>query len=212
MKPILRISLVLLMLTTLGAQGSDPVWEKGTSQSNITEDPENLSVVPVKYQHETGEFQVVFPGGCGKLITRANEPDLFGGEAWDDIVQVTHVFCDRWQEEGEGCFVMATLNLHRADGTMAGPENVVIGIEGILKEYGVKVTNQRVIKRDFGDGYLAEGVEVYARPEMGPGEFWARGLLINGDIYILAAWNQEGGVWKNAEYIAFFNSFQPWTE
>jgi hypothetical protein len=212
MKDIFRILPVLVMLAALGAQGSDPVREKGTTSGNIPEDPENLSVEPVVYQHENGEFQVVFPGGCGKLITRANEPDLFGGQEWDEIVQVTHVFCDRWQKEGEGCFVMATFNLHKADGTMAGPQNVVIGIEGVLEEYGVKVVKQQVIQKDFGNGYLAEGVDVFARPEQGPGEFWARGLLINGDVYILAAWNQEGGLWKSAEYAAFFNSFQPWTE
>ena len=211
-KILLCLGLAAAFAFALTAAGSDPVREKGAGPADIPEDPENLSLEPVTYQHENGEFQVVFPGGCGKLITRANEPDLFGGETWDDIVQVTYVFCDRWQTEGEGCFVMATYNLQREDGTMAGPENVVTGIQNTLMEYGVKVTNQRVIKNDFGEGYYAEGVEVQARPDTGPGEFWARGFLINGDIYILAAWNQEGGLWKDADYAAFFNSFLPWTE
>ena len=212
MKALLGMSLVLVLAAALAASASDPVREGGSTQENITEDPDNLSVNPVTYRHENGEFQVVFPGGCGKLVTRANEPDLFGGEDWSDIVQVTYVFCDRWQTEGEGCFVMATYNLTREDGSPAGPENVVTGIEGTLKEYGVKVARQRVIKKDFGEGIIAEGVEVLARPEMGPGEFWTRGFLIDGDIYILAAWNQEGGVWESEEYAAFFNSFQPWTD
>ena len=46
----------------------------------------------------------------------------------------------------------------------------------------------------------------------GSGEVWIRGLLVDGDIYILAAWNRRGGVWGNPDYIAFFNSFQPWVD
>lgn len=212
MNYFLKTLLVLLVIFAVPAMGADPIRGKGTNQGAAGEDPENLSVNPVVYQQESGEFQVTFPRGCGKLITRSNEPDLFGGEKWEEIIQISHVYCDRWQKEGEGCFVMATYNLIREDGSMASPENVVIGIQGVLEEYGVKVVEQRVIKKDFGDGFLAEGVEIYARPEMGPGDFWARGLLINGDIYILAAWNQEGGILKDAEYITFFNSFQPWTD
>ena len=41
----------------------------------------------------------------------------------------------------------------------------------------------------------------------GPG-----GLLTDGDIYILAAWNKRGGLWGNPDYVSFFSSFQPWTE
>ena len=47
---------------------------------------------------------------------------------------------------------------------------------------------------------------------MEPGEVWIRGLLIDGDIYILTAWNNQGGVWDNPDYITFFNSFQPWVD
>ena len=39
---------------------------------------------------------------------------------------------------------------------------------------------------------------------------WIRGLLVEGDVYILAAWNKQGGVWGNPDYVDFFNSFQPW--
>jgi hypothetical protein len=136
--------------------------------------PDNLSDDPVVYTNEGEDFQITFPSGCGKLVTRANEPDLFGGEEWDDIIQVTHAYCDRYREKGEGCSVTATFNLHDKDGSIAGPG--------------------------------------HAQPEEGPGEIWIRGLLIEGDVYIFAAWNEQGGVWKNPDYIMFFNSFQPWTE
>ena len=91
-KILLCLGLAAAFAFALTAAGSDPVRDKGAGPADIPEDPENLSWEPVTYQHENGEFEVVFPGGCGKLISRANEPVLFGGETGDDIVQVTYVF------------------------------------------------------------------------------------------------------------------------
>jgi hypothetical protein len=178
----------------------------------VKEEPTNLSPNPVVYQNEGGDFQVVFPGGCGRLVTRSNEPDLFGGEQWDDIIQVSHVFCDRYQKAGEGCSVTATFNLQSKDGSIAGPEQVTPRVEATLAEYGANIVSQTTIQKEFENGVVIEGVEVLARPEMGKGEVWIRGLLVEGDIYILTAWNNQGGVWKNPDYITFFNSFQPWTD
>ena len=201
----------LLLGYALPAAASDPARAQGKEEPFLDE-PDNLSVNPVIYQHENGEFQVVFPGGCGKLVTRSNEPDLFGGEKWDEIVQVTYVFCDRYQENGEGCSVNATFNLKGDDGGMAGPPQVISRIEAVLQEYGVQVVSQKALKKDFGDGIVAEGVDVRAKAVDRPGEVWIRGLLINGDVYVLAAWKEDGGIWGDPEYTAFFNSFQPWTD
>ena len=178
----------------------------------VNEESMNLSPNPVVYQNEGGDFQVVFPRGCGKLVARSNEPDLFGGEQWDDIIQVNHVYCDRYQKTGEGCSVTATFNLHSEDGSMAGPEQVIPRVEATLAEYGAKIVSPTTIQKEFDNGVVIEGVEVLARPEMGKGEVWIRGLLVEGDIYILTAWNNQGGVWKNPDYVTFFNSFQPWTD
>jgi len=193
---------------------SDPARSPVTEapKSPDKEEPMNLSVKPVTYQNEGGDFQIIFPAGCAKLVTRSNEPDLFGGEQWDEIIQVNYVFCDRYQETGEGCSVTATFNLHSEDGSIAGSEQVIPRVEAILAQYGAEVVSQKAIMKEFGNGTMIEGVEVLARPGMGSGEVWVRGLLVEGDIYILTAWNIEGGVWKNPDYIAFFNSFQPWTD
>jgi hypothetical protein len=95
---------------------------------------------------------------------------------------------------------------------MAGPEHVVTRVQEILAEYGAKVISQEVIKREYDNGIFIEGVEVKAKPEMGNGEVWVRGLIAEGDIYILTAWDLKGGVWENPAYITFFDSFQPWTD
>lgn len=203
------ISLLVIGLIVAGVlllRGSDPADDQAkTDLADKVYDPEY-------YQGENGEYEAYFPGYCAKIVTRMNEPDLFGGETWDDIVQVQYVYCDHPKIQGEGCSLTAIYNVHNEDGSMAGPDNVVLGIEDLMKKYGVRKVDQSFIKKDFGLGVVAEGVEVRARPETGNGEFLVRGLLVLGDIYLLAAWNQSGGIWDNPEYLAFFNSFRPGTE
>ncbi len=213
-KIVIGFVALLLLATSLPAAASDPARDQETEPAKgpVREEPEKFSTDPVVYTNENGDFQITFPGGCGKLVTRSNEPDLFGGELWDDIVQVNYVFCDRFQKDGEGCSVTATFNLHDEDGSMAGSKHVISRVESSLEQFGAKIISQQVLKKDFGNGIIAEGVDVTAKPDEGPGEVWVRGLLIDGDIYILAAWNKQGGVWKNSDYITFFNSFQPWVE
>ncbi len=126
--------------------------------------------------------------------------------------QVTYVFCDRYQKSGEGCSVNATYNLQGDDGGMAGPQQVIRRIQATMGEYGVDMLEQKVIKKDFGNEIIAEGVEVRAKAKDSPGEVWIRGLLIDGDVYILTAWKEDGKVWENPDYVSFFNSFQPWTD
>lgn len=205
---------VALLASSAMAGVSDPVRDKeqGASKLSVGESPENLSVKPVSYISERGDYQITFPGGCGKLVTRANEPDLFGGEEWDDIVQVSYVYCDRFQEKGEGCSVKATFNLHNEEGEMAGPEHVVTRVESALKHFQAVIVKQKAVKKKYDNGILVEGVEILAKPDDSPGEVWIRGLLVQGDVYILAAWKDQGGLWKDPEYMTFFNSFQPWTE
>ena len=215
LKTIAMLAITVVLLATSAIAGdSDPVrdQEKSKSKLSVGDSPENLSVNPVTYISENGDFQIIFPGGCGKLVTRANEPDLFGGEEWDDIVQVTYVYCDRFQEEGEGCSVKATFNLHGEDGEMAGPGHVVTRVESALKHFQANIVTQEAVKKQYDNGILVEGVEILAKPENSPGEIWIRGLLVQGDVYILTAWKNQGGLWKDLEYRTFFNSFQPWTE
>jgi len=207
-KCLLPLVMILLLATVLTASASEPA----RSQDPFTKDPDNLSVNPVIYVSENGDFQIEFPGGCGKLVTRANEPDLFGGEEWNEIIQVTYVFCDRYQKSGEGCSVNATYNLTGDDGGMAGPQQVIRRIQATMGEYGVELLEQKVIKKDFGNEIIAAGVEVRAKAKDSPGEVWIRGLLIDGDVYILTAWKETGEVWGNPDYVSFFNSFQPWTD
>lgn len=214
-KTMSLLTILVIFSTTIAAAGvSDPTRDKkpGAGKMTVPNEPENLSVKPQVYSNENGDFQITFPAGCAKLVTRANEPDLFGGEDWDDIVQVTYVYCDRYQVEGQGCSVKATFNLHGDDGSIAGPQHVVSRVENALKHFRANVVKQEAISKKFPNGVLVEGIEVLAKPEGNPGEVWVRGFLVEGDIYILTAWNDQGGLWKDPEYLTFFNSFQPWVD
>jgi hypothetical protein len=205
---------LLAIGVALPGLASDPARTQETTQAPASESDllEDLSSDPVLYTSEGKDFQITFPGGCGKIVTRANEPDLWGGEKWSDIIQVSYVYCDRYQVEGEGCSVSATFNLRGEDGSMAGPAQVISRVEEVLKEFGANVVSQKAVQKDFQNGFVVEGVEVQAKAEKGLGEIWIRGLLSDGDIYVLVAWNKKGGVWGNPDYIMFFNSFQPWVE
>ena len=204
------ILITVLSLFWLGA--ALPAVATGPAQTPVQEEPDDLSLDPVVFINDNRDFQIIFPGGCGKLVAKFNEPDLWGGQSWDEIIQVTLVYCDRYQKKGEGCSVNATFNKTGEDGSMAGPQEVIKLVEDTLKEFGAKVVNQRPIKKEFENGIIVEGVEVFAQAAMGKGEIWIRGLLTDGDIYVLTAWNDKGGVWNNTDYLAFFNSLQPWVD
>mgnify|MGYP001547713160 CR=1 FL=1 len=95
----------LILTFTLPAAASDPARTQETPpvSDSTGEVHENLSEDPFLFSNEGKDFQILFPGGCGKVVTRYNEPDLFGGEQWDEIIQVNHVYCNRYQKDGEGC-------------------------------------------------------------------------------------------------------------
>jgi hypothetical protein len=170
------------------------------------------SLNPFEYVSPTRDYQVVFPGGCSKLVARANEPDLYAGETWDDIIQVQKVTCDRYEDKGEGCSVVSTFNWHDAEGNPAGPELVIEQVEKVLETFGVQLVRQNPVKKDFGNERVIEGVDVFAANPDDPGEVWVRGLLIDADVHILTAWKTDGGLWDDPEYQAFFSSFQPFVD
>jgi hypothetical protein len=170
------------------------------------------STNPFAYTSPDEEFTVVFPSGCSKLVSRANEPDLYEGQRLDETILVQFVTCDRYEEKGEGCSVRATLNWHDRQGNPGDPSLVIKQVEETLETFGVQVVNQNPVRKDFGKNRVIEGVDVQAANPGHEGEVWIRGLLIGGDVFILTAWNLQGGLWNNPEYQAFFDSFQPFVE
>ena len=198
--PALVILILLLLAGIAGAQEF-----QGDPDNPVTE-----VEGPYDYVSSQGEFRVTWPGGCGKLRRRFNEPDPEADPF--TAVMLYHVSCDRYGKEGAGCSVASVFNQLSTDGDMAGPAEVVALIESSLKRFGVQVVQQTPITKEFPDGSKIEGLDVRAMGKDKVGEVWLRGLLSNGDIYLLAAWNLAGGVWDDPEYQAFFASFLPGAE
>ncbi len=165
-----------------------------------------------RYNSANGGFQVTWPSGCRKLHIKANEPENYVGEEDSRVVLVHVAVCDRVGKVGAGCSVTSTFDARSSDGGEAGPEQVIARVEHALKTYSVKVVRQEQLKREFADGLIVEGVDVFGTGRDGEGEFWVRGLLAYHDIYVLTAWSTEGDLWDNPEYLEFFNDFLPYAE
>ena len=104
------------------------------------------------------------------------------------------------------------LNPRAPDGDIAGPAEVIDRLEEQIERFGITVVEQSPISRDLPGGRRIEGLDLRGRGAKGLGEVWLRGVLSNGDIYVLAAWKMSGGLWDDPEYQVFFDSFIPGTE
>lgn len=196
---------VLIVVGVGPAQAEDRIKSvTGTEENPLT--PQNK---PFQYTNEDGNFRVTWPSGCSSLNarTRADE-DLEDPNPEYPVM----VFCDRNGEKGEGCSVTAIINAHSAEGGPAGPAEVVNRMQNLLREFGAEIKRQAPLQKDFGNGLMVEGLDVQAAQAGGAGQVWLRGLLVEGDIYILSAWDLGGNLWSNPEYANFFNSFLPGTK
>ena len=169
-----------------------------------------LLTEPYEYVSDKGLFTVTWPSGCGELVRRESveDPDVDPFEQ----VSVFNVYCDQHGEHGVGCSVTSLFNLKGPDGGMPVPEQVVSRMEDHMKKLGVQVVRQGPIGRNMPDGTRVEGLDIQAKDPEGKGEAWLRGLLYEGDIYLLSAWKLQGGLWSDPEYQEFFDSFAPLVE
>ena len=175
--------------------------------SGIGENKPELITEPYEYVSQKGEFKVTWPSGCGELRRRENDgnPDV---DPFERVV-IFNVYCDQNGQHGVGCQVTAVFNLQGEDGAPAGPPQVVREMEEQMKTLGVNIERQQPIRREMPDGTVVEGLEILAREPEGSGEAWLRGLIHEGDVFLLSAWNMSGGLFADPEYQAFFNSFEP---
>lgn len=203
---MVRLVLISLLLPAL-------TWAQ-VDESSVGVESDNkttMSVNPVHHTSREGEFRITFPGGCGKTVTRVRAedlPDVDGRPA----VNVIFTFCDRYQEKGEGCSVTTHFNVTSGDGGYPEPKQVIDRMMDLLKSMGVSIQKQSPLHKDLDDGTVIEGLEIFAAEGSGSGQAWLRGLIYEGDIYVLSAWKNTGGLWDDPDYITFFNSFQPGIE
>ena len=198
-----RLLLIGLLLPTVAlAQVKDPVLE------GSPDNPTTLNEGPVSHSSVRGDFRVVFPPGCGKLVTKVPQEEA---STEDDFpaVAVTLTFCDRYQEKGEGCSVSSFFNVLGKDGGAPGSEQVIERVVRFLKTMNATINHETPISKELPDGSIIEGIDLLASDASGVGQAWVRGLLYQGDIYVMAAWKNTGKLWDDPDFQNFFNSFQP---
>lgn len=204
MRKIIVLMSVFLPLLAL-AQTDDPTV-RGSA-----ENPAVMNEEAVNYASNEGDFRVIFPAGCGKIVTK-----LPNDEGLDPVdkptVKVTVTYCDRFQKKGEGCSVTSYFEVTAPDGGYPGPDQVLKRITRFLDTMNVSIQHQNALRKVLPDSTVIEGLDVYAGEKFGVGQAWVRGVIYQGDIYVLAAWKSTGGLWSDPDYATFFNSFQPGAE
>lgn len=160
----------------------------------------------VGYHSPEGDFTVDFPDGCERI--RSTSPTMSRRLDSTSEQNILYAYCDRGGQTGQGASVKAFYAVTAEDGRTAGPKEVVERISKALAAKGVQVAREMEVKKEFSGGMVAEGVDVFAQEPGGAGQVWIRGLLVDGVIYLLEAWNQAGGLWEDPAYQSFFNSFK----
>jgi len=169
-----------------------------------------LLTEPYEYTSDEGGFKVMWPSGCGEL--RRREPNYDPDADPFEIVYVSNVYCDQFGQHGRGCAVTSIVNLKGPDGGPPGPAEVVSRMEEHMQTLSVNVVKQTAVQKAMPNGTVIEGLDIRAKPPNSGGEAWLRGLLYEGQIFLLSAWNIEGELWEDPEIQAFFNSFEPLIE
>ncbi len=206
----------VLIIVGVLALGLVSVGSCTKSQDSPADSQDNTPVKTKEaylYSSKEGHFQVMMPSGCSRVDKRAMGEAETDAEGLDGkVVQVTVATCDRFDKKGQGCSVMAIFNLTDGQGGNPGPPEVLRQVQKFLDKFGVQVQHQSQVSREFAEGRKMEGIDVKATVPDKPGQFWVRGLLSGSDVYLLAAWNDKGGLWDDPAYQKFFNSFVPTDE
>ncbi len=202
MKQLLLIG--LLLPSVVFAQGSQPETTDAMGNSAT------LSGDSVAHVSSVGNFRITFPAGCSRIVTKV-PPESAEGTDGPKKVIVSITYCDRYQERGEGCSVSSFFNVTDDIGGAPGPRQVIDRVVRFLDTMNVSITKEGQLSKEMPDGSIIKGFEVFASESGGVAQAWVRGLLYQGNIYIVSAWKNSGQLWDDPEFLTFFNSFKPGT-
>lgn len=144
--------------------------------------------------HENAGFTIFWPSGCGRVTEQSSSRPTNRAE------QEFILTCKRG---GSGYSVRCLEIAHDAHGDPAHPQLVVSLIERQLARMKLRTVRQRPLEADG-----MQGIEVQAESPDSSKEVWMRGLLIGPNIYLLLAWNDDGGLFEDPESRDFFVSFR----
>lgn len=170
------------------------IQEAQDAPSDSLSDNFNFNDKPHLSEIDMGQFEALWPSGCGKTRTRAIERNAKTTE----YIAVEAV-CDCFGRKDLGVKVTAYLEMR--DGTVPGPENVAVGIQSQIQALGLRVIKQVKAGRDG-----MEGVAVYCVQRDGVGVVWMEGYLYQGKILHAMAWGPDDSLYTNQEIVDFMRS------
>lgn len=147
--------------------------------------------------HEEAGFRVFWPAGYGEVQVQDS------GERTTYAAREFIYTIESGGRHGSGYSVRVMRHARGRGERAPDARRVVQHIEMTLKRFQVRTARQRPLEQG-----AVQGVEVQAIQPGGPGEVWMRGLLVGTDIYLLLAWDREGGVFEDPAAEAFFASFR----
>lgn len=210
-KPTILAAAVLTLLTaTAAAAQTTPPDSNATVPGEVFSDNELRDVTgPVLYESADGDYRVTLPPGCAVYRERRPNSAGFADDNQTELTLTVHTSCDRSGYSNEGCSVSAFVDQDLDRGPAAEPGFVMKRIESTLQTFGVEILRQQPYRRQVTDGPLMEGLDVLAADPDRNGQVWVRGLLVEGDVYVLTAWRAHGELQNDPDFIRFFNSFVP---
>lgn len=199
-------ALLLAGATGVPAQITPP--DSSTAGLEIPQSDNEMREVTgsVLYESAEGDYSVTLPSGCAMYRERRTNPGSLDEDS-DALVMTIFTYCDRKGYSNEGCSVAAYVDQDLDAGPPADPGFVLTRVQAILQEYGVEILQQKPYRRQVPDGPLMEGVDVLAADPDRTGQVWVRGLLVEGDVYLLVAWRAHGQLHVDPDYVNFFESF-----
>ncbi len=203
---IVRLLVVGMLLSGLAGARAELSEKIGAA-----ENPATLSKGTVFHSSSEGDFRITFPEGCSKVITKVpvDPAPLVDGMPSATVILT---YCDRYQNKGEGASVTSFFNVRGDSEDYPGSKQVVERVERMLETMSVRIAKENPISKVFPDSTVIEGLDVFGVETSGEGQVWVRGLIYQGDIYVIAAWKSAGELWNDPDYIEMFNSFQPGAE
>ncbi len=209
-KRILILIGIVLTLTAVWAGAQDTEAEAPKDDLDGVDSNNELIEVtgPVLYESAAGDFSVRFPPGCATYRERTMDQESLP-EDYDLVSMTVYTYCDRKGRSNEGCSVAAYVDRDLEDGPPADSGFVLQRTQAVLKQYGVQVLHQKPYHRELKDGPTLEGVDVLATDPDKTGQVWVRGLLVEGDVYMLTAWRAHGALATDPDFVHFFESFRP---
>ncbi len=171
--------------------------------SNSTNGLSPSMVDPVPVSSAEGMFEITMPPGC--YMVHKVSPKI--GE--DGLTSFVYVYCDRYEEKGEGFSVSTWLGSDDPNGSNLGFSDLKFRAEENMGKFGVEVIKQVPLEVALPSGQKMIGVDLYTQTPDEVGQVWLRGWVVSGRVYLLMAWRSSGDLLQQTGVKEFFDSFQP---